>query len=365
MFVITTRSFLPELGGMQVLMTDIANHLSKHGPVKVYAEDKPNANAFDQKQKYEIERIKGFKFIRKFRKANQIHDFFNKNKSIAALISDHWKSLEKLSKNICSSVPTLCLIHGKEINHPIKSPLNIRMINSLSKAKFIIANSNFTKNLAIEKGIPENKIIIINPGTDMIDHKDLDENGAINIYGQSSHPKIISVCRLEKRKGLEQTLLALKNFQAKYEDFRMVIVGDGDEKQNLEQQSKQLGLNQNLMFLSDVTQEMKNSLIKVADFFVMPSIQAGKSVEGFGISYLEAAKFGTPSIAGITGGASDIVKNGETGLLCDGENHNEIYKSLTQIMENNNYKLMGEKAKLFSEQFSWDLQIKKYLDLIY
>jgi len=98
---------------------------------------------------------------------------------------------------------------------------------------------------------------------------------------------------------------------------------------------------------------------------VMPSIQAGKSVEGFGISYLEAAKFGTPSIAGITGGASDIVKNGETGLLCDGENHNEIYKSLTQMMEYNNYKRMGKKDKIFSEQFSWDLQIKKYLDLIY
>mgnify|MGYP006450927623 CR=1 FL=1 len=103
MFVITTRSFLPDIGGIETLMTELSYNLSKHGPVKVYAEDKPNAKAFDQKQKYEIERIKGFKFIRKFRKANQIHDFFNKNKGIAALISDHWKSLEKLSKNnFCS-----------------------------------------------------------------------------------------------------------------------------------------------------------------------------------------------------------------------------------------------------------------------
>ena len=133
---------------MQILMSDIAKHLSKHSKVKVFAEDKKNAQEFDQNQKYEIQRIKGFKFIRKFRKANQIQDYFNQNKNISALISDHWKSIEKLSKNICQSVPAICLIHGKEINHPNGSPLNIRMKNSLSKAKYIIANSEFRSNIS-------------------------------------------------------------------------------------------------------------------------------------------------------------------------------------------------------------------------
>jgi phosphatidylinositol alpha-1,6-mannosyltransferase len=364
MFVITTRSFLPELGGMQVLMTDIANHLSKHGPVKVYAEDKPNADVFDKTQKYEIERIKGFKFIRKFRKANQIHDFFNQNKNIAALISDHWKSLEKLSKNLCNSVPTLCLIHGKEINHPIKSPLNIRMINSLSKAKFIIANSNSTKLLAIEKGLNEAKIKIIHPGIDLNNSETFDDEAAHNIYGKA-YPKIITVCRLVKNKGIDQTLLALKNFENKFPDFRYIVIGDGEQKRKLEQITHNLNLNKNIIFLSETNQALKNSLLKNSNIFIMPSIHLGKFIEGFGISFLEAAKYGIPSIGGIAGGASDIIKHKETGLLCDGENHSEIYKSLTQIMENNNYKIMGEKAKLFSEQFSWDLQIKKYLDLIY
>jgi len=363
MIVITTRNFLPEIGGMQTLMSDLAMHLSKFYEVKVFAEVSKDSKKFDESQKYEIIRVKGIKFIRKFRKANQIQDFFLKNKNINALLSDHWKSLEKISKNTCLSSCTICLIHGKEINHPKGSPLNIRMLNSLTKAKYVIANSEFTKNLAIEKGINENKIVIINPGTNIHENESLDENYAKKIFN-NANPRIISVCRLEKRKGLENTLLALKNFQSKFENFKFAIIGDGEEKENLKNQIKNLNLSQNIILLQNIDTKLKNALIKFADFFIMPSIQVGKSVEGFGISFLEAAKYGTASIGGIQGGSSDIIKNKNTGLLCDGNSHGDIYKSLMLIMENHNYKVFGENAKIFARQFAWENQINKYIDLI-
>ena len=363
MIVITTRNFLPEIGGMQTLMSDLATHLSKFYEVKVFAEVSKDSKKFDESQKYEIIRVKGIKFIRKFRKANQIQDFFLKNKNINALLSDHWKSLEKISKNTCLSSCTICLIHGKEINHPKGSPLNIRMLNSLTKAKYVIANSEFTKNLAIEKGINENKIVIINPGTNIHENESLDENYAKKIFN-NANPRIISVCRLEKRKGLENTLLALKNFQSKFENFKFAIIGDGEEKENLKNQIKNLNLSQNIILLQNIDTKLKNALIKFADFFIMPSIQVGKSVEGFGISFLEAAKYGTASIGGIQGGSSDIIKNKNTGLLCDGNSHGDIYKSLMLIMENHNYKVFGENAKIFARQFAWENQINKYIDLI-
>ena len=363
MIVITTRNFLPEIGGMQTLMSDLAMHLSKFYEVKVFAEISKDSKKFDESQKYEIIRVKGIKFIRKFRKANQIQDFFLKNKNINALLSDHWKSLEKISKNTCLSSCTICLIHGKEINHPKGSPLNIRMLNSLTKAKYVIANSEFTKNLAIEKGVNENKIVIINPGTNIHENESLDENYAKKIFN-NANPRIISVCRLEKRKGLENTLLALKNFQSKFENFKFAIIGDGEEKENLKNQIKNLNLSQNIILLQNMDTKLKNALIKFADFFIMPSIQVGKSVEGFGISFLEAAKYGTASIGGIQGGSSDIIKNKKTGLLCDGNSHGDIYKSLMLIMENHNYKVFGENAKIFARQFAWENQINKYIDLI-
>ena len=74
------------------------------------------------------------------------------------------------------------------------------------------------------------------------------------------------------------------------------------------------------MFLKNVSSELKNALIARSHVFVMPSITYKKSVEGFGIAYVEAAQFGIPSIGGKDGGASDAIKHNETGLICDGNN---------------------------------------------
>ena len=67
----------------------------------------------------------------------------------------------------------------------------------------------------------------------------------------------------------------------------------------------------------------------------MPSITYKKSVEGFGIAYVEAAQFGIPSIGGKDGGASDAIKHNETGLICDGNNLDDIYSSIDLILKNN------------------------------
>ena len=96
----------------------------------------------------------------------------------------------------------------------------------------------------------------------------------------------------------------------------------------------------------------------------MPSITHKKSVEGFGIAYVEAAQFGIPSIGGKDGGAADAIKHNETGLICDGNNLDEIYSSIDLILKNNSYKEFGQKAKDFSVNFHWNKIIKEYLKLL-
>ena len=71
--------------------------------------------------------------------------------------------MEKINDKVIEKIPTFCLIHSKEINHPLGSSLNKRLINSFKKTKFIIANSNFTKKLGIKIGLPKKKYII-HPG---------------------------------------------------------------------------------------------------------------------------------------------------------------------------------------------------------
>ena len=63
------------------------------------------------------------------------------------------------------------------------------------------------------------------------------------------------------------------------------------------------------MFLKDISQDLKNALLSKSNIFVMPSIVHKKSVEGFGIAYVEAAQYGIPSIGGKDGGAADAISS--------------------------------------------------------
>ena len=164
MFLIVTRNFPPDIGGMQILMGGLSESLLDHGPVKVFAYENENSNSYDAKSSMNIERVKGIKLFRKYRKANLVNEFITSNSNIRAVIADHWKSLELLKTGGLKKTKTFCLLHSKEINHNKGSLLNKRLIKSTHKADFIIANSNFTKELAIKVGINPSKIHIIFPG---------------------------------------------------------------------------------------------------------------------------------------------------------------------------------------------------------
>ena len=364
MFVITTRSFPPEVGGMQTLLGDLAASLAEHGPVKVFADSADGDIDFDESQSYSVERIRGFKFVRKYRKKNQVEIFCTDTKGVRALIADHWKSIEKISDNVCKKNNTLCLIHGKDINQPKKSLRHTRMLNSLKKTKYIIANSKFTKDLAIEKGIPASKIKVINPGIFPPPEIDPDAKAqALELYGNTS-PRLLSVTRLERRKGIHSVILSLKNLQVIHPNFLYLIVGEGEQEDDLRVLINNMDLETNVIFLGDVRTELKNALLQAADIFLMPSIEDKASVEGFGISFLEAACFKTPSIGGIVGGAADIIKNNITGFLCDGTNHDKIYECLLNMLKDKHYEKMGELAEINSKKFYWKNQIQEYLKLI-
>ena len=89
MFLISTRNFPPELGGMQNLMEGLSNALLDHGPVKVFADGNNDAKIYDQNSKLNIHRVSGFKIFRKYRKANLVNEFIVTNQ-IRATFFDHW-----------------------------------------------------------------------------------------------------------------------------------------------------------------------------------------------------------------------------------------------------------------------------------
>ena len=96
----------------------------------------------------------------------------------------------------------------------------------------------------------------------------------------------------------------------------------------------------------------------------MPSIIYKKSIEGFGIAFIEAAQHGIPSIGGKDGGESDAIKHGKTGLICDGNDLNSIYQSIEYMIEKNRYLEFGKNAKEFAKKFEWNNIVKKYIALL-
>ena len=65
MFVISTRNFPPDVGGIQNLMEGLSNSLLNHGPVKVFADSFEKSEIYDKRSSLIIERISGFKIFRK------------------------------------------------------------------------------------------------------------------------------------------------------------------------------------------------------------------------------------------------------------------------------------------------------------
>ena len=96
----------------------------------------------------------------------------------------------------------------------------------------------------------------------------------------------------------------------------------------------------------------------------MPSIIHKRSVEGFGISFVEAAQHGIPSIGGIDGGASDAIVNNKTGLICDGNSLEDIYTNINNLLQNKKYLEYGKNAKEFVNKFFWPNIIEEFKRII-
>mgnify|MGYP001356605117 FL=1 len=359
MYLVITRAFPPELGGMQSLMWGLTKEMSKNFMVKVFADYQENHKKFDNKESFSIERVGGIKFLRKIRKAQLINEFIKENK-VQGIIADHWKSLELIK----TDKKKYCLIHGKEINHPKESSLNKRILGVLNNVQKVIANSEFTKQLAVEKGILEEKLVVINPGVDQV--KELNKKSLEKVESllKIKSPRLITVSRFDKRKNHEKILMALRNLKQKYPDIVYICIGYGDEESNLKKLVNELELDTQVMFFKDISIDLKNALIAKSDIFVMPSIIHKKSVEGFGIVYIEAGQYGVPSIGGKDGGASDAINHNKTGLICDGNDLNEIYSSLDSLIESKKYIELGKNAKEYVSKFQWKNIIEEYKKIL-
>ena len=365
MIVILTQCFPSRTGGIESLVSNLALGLSKKQKVLVFADrhhvffDAMYDNTI--KKNFIVRRIGGIKYFRRRKKIKELRPFIMSGK-IACVIGESWKSLElciDLLNN--KKIPTICLAHGNELIKKNTRKI-LKITNVLNKCNLIITNSAYTSNLVKDFGIYKSPIEKIYPG---VENFDKIKEKKINFI--KGNPIILTLARLEKRKGHIYVLNALKQLKDEFKNLQYIIAGDGPELNNLKKEVLKNKLGDNVIFLGKISDQEKKYIFSRTDLMVMPTIDESEkgSIEGFGISYIEAALYGIPSIASNIGGTPEAVLHNKTGIII-----NKIEKLEDAIMDllKNKEKILylGNQAKKRAmEEFQWENKINEYLSLIY
>ena len=261
-----------------------------------------------------------------------------------------------------TGVPYLCFVHGEDVNVALTSrELKLLTSSVLANSRCLIVNSSFTKQLLIDDWkIKEERIAMMNPGVDTsyfspIEHENQRPDGWQGKF------VVLTVGRLQQRKGQDMMLRALAILRASFPDLYYVIAGHGEDLERLTQLAHDLGVTDIVEFVGAIDDESLRTLYRNCDLFVLANRSVGKDVEGFGMVLLEAQACSKPVIAGMSGGTADTMLVGESGFIVDCTSPILLAESIRILIENpKQRKQMGERARINTvDHFDWKEQARR------
>jgi len=225
-------------------------------------------------------------------------------------------------------------VHGSEIPLLEKfSFLKKIVINSLNKSSGVITSNNYLKNKLISMGVNEEKILLIKPIPNFVEHqsdkqklKKFSEN-----FTTSNNKIILFVGRLTEVKGTEYLIKSLP--EVKMKNIHLIIVGDGILSEELKNLSKKLHLEDKVTFFGAANRTELGLLYDISDVFVLPSIVDSRGgTEGTGLVIPEAMESGLPIIASSVGGIVNTIKDGENGILVPEKDFRSIASAIELLI---------------------------------
>ena len=224
-----------------------------------------------------------------------------------------------------------------------------RIVNSYKSADAIIAVGNGLKK-EIEELTNRKDIKVIG------NLVDLSLFNIRNIKRENDEFIFFSVAFLEGEKGLD-TLIKAFSMRFNNEKVRLVIGGDGSQRQWLEGIAKNEGIENQVTFTGALSREEVAEWMNKCDAFVLPS-----RYETFGVVYIEALASGKPVIGTFNGGAEDIVTK-DVGILVNIDNIKELSDAMDYIRKNNKEYQYDKLRKYCTEKFSANVIIKKIINV--
>ena len=165
-----------------------------------------------------------------------------------------------------------------------------------------------------------------------------------------SFPSALFVARLVRMKGIESALTAAKSISTNFPNFKLFVVGDGDANyiEELKKYVTLNGLQRNVEFLGKISNKQRNTLYSKCHFLIHPSFK-----EGFGLTVLEAAASGTPTIARSGSSMNELIKHGVNGLLFDHDD--QISQFFIKYYGSQTYKKLVKSSIVLSKKYDWSL----------
>ncbi|MBI3626596.1 glycosyltransferase family 4 protein [Candidatus Uhrbacteria bacterium] len=236
-----------------------------------------------------------------------------------------------------------------------KSPLRLpyRWFSRYAK---IIAVSYAIKKQALEIGVNSERVCVI--------HNGIDSSAFItNQMGTPNYKRTFvlgTVCRLSPEKGVNTLLQALKIIQDIIPNVKLIVVGDGPEKNSLLWLTQTLNLQNRVQFVG--WQDNAAKWISNFDLFILPSLRR----EAFGQVLLEAMALSKAVVASRVGGIPEVVEQNKTGLLVEAGNHEMLALAVINLYNKPEWiKELGENGrKRVIEQFSWDKTVSRFFELM-
>jgi len=208
----------------------------------------------------------------------------------------------------------------------------------------VVAVSRSTRDDLVRRGLEAERIEVIHNGMDL---RALAPSPGGRRFPQ---PTAVYLGRLKRYKGVDLVLRAVALLRRSGVPVRLLVGGKGDHEAALKALAAQLELGEAVRFLGFVSEEHKKELFQRCWVHILASPK-----EGWGISNLEAAACGTPTVASDAPGLRDSVLDGRTGFLVPHGDIARLAEAVGRVLADPDLReRLGAQARAFAEGFSWD-----------
>jgi phosphatidylinositol alpha-1,6-mannosyltransferase len=369
-----TQDYAPDLGGMARRHVELCRRFGDSvNTMEVSTVASPQAAAFDAAEPYAIHRqpfpfSEAKLFTNQLRWARWLHSKAPGNFDVFHCGNIRPVGYAVALAHVTRGVPYLLYVNGADLlremeatNRSIRRRIGGRRI--LGEASGIVATSAWVGTLAEEAmrefGIASPPMIgVFDLGTDPVFfHPSRDTRQLRRKWNIGDAPLILTVARLVPHKGQDVVIKALASLSEEFPALRYAIVGAGSDEARLRDLAGSLGITDWVIFAGALSDD------EVAEAYATSTIYAGLSrveegihAEGFGISFVEAAASGLPSVAGDSGGVRSAVRDGISGIVVPPSDVAKVADAFRTLLTDENKRAeMGRRGRLLVETYyNWD-----------